>query len=97
VNSPKVPVRSVEQSNTTDCLRVSESWSSGLRLGVEVKHLPKVLSDEFDLSRSEARRLLAQGGVSINGRKIGLDEMDIEERQLFGATLRVGRREKRLP
>ena len=39
-------------------------------------HLPALLAEAFGLSRSEARRLLAQGGVKLDGtdaRRVALD------------------------
>lgn len=34
----------------------------------EKKHLPKVISDEFGLSMSEGRRLIAQNAVKVDGK-----------------------------
>ncbi|HWH10308.1 MAG TPA: tyrosine--tRNA ligase [Solirubrobacteraceae bacterium] len=53
-------------------------------------HLPGVIADGFGKSRSEARRLLAQGGVHLDGRVI--DEIDVAGRRLDGRVLRVGKR-----
>ncbi len=38
--------------------------------------LPAVISDEFGVSRSEAKRAVAEGDVSINGRMV--TEMDVD-------------------
>ncbi len=53
-------------------------------------HLPALMAEAFGLSRSEARRLLAQGGVKLDGKD--LDELDVAPEDLDGAVLQVGRR-----
>jgi tyrosyl-tRNA synthetase len=58
-------------------------------------HLPALIAEAFGLSRSEARRLLAQGGVKLDGSE--LDALDVPADQLDGVVLQVGkRRYKRL-
>jgi tyrosyl-tRNA synthetase len=60
-------------------------------------HLPALLSEEFGLSRSEARRLIEQGGVRIGGEVVGGDQLDLPLDGLDGAVVQVGkRRYKRL-
>jgi tyrosyl-tRNA synthetase len=56
-------------------------------------HLPALLADN-DLagSRGEARRLIAQGAVRIDGGVVASDELDVARDRLDGAELRVGRR-----
>jgi tyrosyl-tRNA synthetase len=56
-------------------------------------HLPALLADAFGLSRSEARRLLAQGGVRLNGEP--LSELDVPAAELDDRVLQVGRRQFR--
>ncbi|HEY3463266.1 MAG TPA: tyrosine--tRNA ligase [Gaiellaceae bacterium] len=53
-------------------------------------HLPAVLADAFDLSTSEARRLIAQGGVKLDGDMVG--ELDLPRERLEGAVLQAGKR-----
>jgi tyrosyl-tRNA synthetase len=53
-------------------------------------HLPALMADAFGLSRSEARRLLTQGGVKLDGKE--LDALDVAAEELDGAVLQVGRR-----
>jgi tyrosyl-tRNA synthetase len=53
-------------------------------------HLPALMADAFGLSRSEARRLLAQGGVKLDGKELA--ELDVPADELDGAVLQVGRR-----
>jgi tyrosyl-tRNA synthetase len=60
-------------------------------------HLPALLADEFGLSRSEARRLIEQGGVQVGGEVVGGDQLDLPVDGLDGAVVQVGkRRYKRL-
>jgi len=60
-------------------------------------HLPALLAEHFDLSRSEARRLIDQGGVRIGGRVLEAGRLDVPAAELDGEVLQVGkRRHKRL-
>jgi tyrosyl-tRNA synthetase len=60
--------------------------------GAGVVHLPALIADGFGRSRGEARRLLAQGAVRLDGQVLGGDELDIEPERLDGAVLQVGKR-----
>jgi tyrosyl-tRNA synthetase len=53
-------------------------------------HLPAVLADAFGLSTSEARRLIAQGGVKVDGDAVR--ELDLPRDRLAGAVLQAGKR-----
>jgi len=53
-------------------------------------HLPALLADAFGLSTSEARRLIGQGGVKIEGSPVA--ELDVPREQLSGAVLHAGKR-----
>jgi tyrosyl-tRNA synthetase len=55
-------------------------------------HLPAVIADAFGMSRAEARRLLAQGGVKLRGEPLGPDDLDLPPERLDGAILQVGKR-----
>jgi tyrosyl-tRNA synthetase len=55
-------------------------------------HLPALIERLFGLSRSEARRLLAQGGVRLDGDPLGADDQDLPAERLDGAVLQVGKR-----
>lgn len=55
-------------------------------------HLPAVISDAFGLSRSEARRLLGQGAVKLDGDALSGDDLDLPLERLDGAVLQVGKR-----
>jgi len=58
-------------------------------------HLPAVLAQGFGLSTSEARRLLAQGGVRIDGEPLGAGELDVPSERLADRVLQVGKRQFR--
>jgi tyrosyl-tRNA synthetase len=55
-------------------------------------HLPAVMAEAFGLSRSEARRLLTQGGVKLDGDELDGATLDMPADRLDGAVLQVGRR-----
>ena len=60
-------------------------------------HLPALLAEHFGLSRSEARRLIDQGGVRIGGKVLEAGRLDVPAAELDGEVLQVGkRRHKRL-
>src|SRR5262249_55549139 len=55
-------------------------------------HVPAAREVAFGVSRSEARRLLAQGGVRVDGELLDPDELDVERALLDGAVVQLGRR-----
>jgi hypothetical protein len=57
---------------------------------VEFIHLPAIISDEFGISRSQARMEVATGTVSVDGeeRLVGQD-MDIPREEVAGKTIEV--------
>jgi tyrosyl-tRNA synthetase len=55
-------------------------------------HMPALLADGFGLSRSDARRMLAQGGVKVDGEPLGPGDLDVPSERLDGAVLQVGKR-----
>jgi tyrosyl-tRNA synthetase len=57
-----------------------------------VVHLPQLMADSFAISSSEARRLLGQGGVKLDGEPIPPGRLDIEAAELDGRVLQVGKR-----
>jgi tyrosyl-tRNA synthetase len=58
-------------------------------------HLPALLAEAFGLSRSDARRMLAQGGVKLDGEPLGPDDIDVSPERLDGAVLQIGKRKFR--
>jgi tyrosyl-tRNA synthetase len=57
-----------------------------------VAHLPALLAAEFGLSTSEARRLLQQGGVKLDGETVPGEPLDLPVDGLGGRVLQVGKR-----
>ena len=55
-------------------------------------HLPALLRDAFGISASEGRRLLAAGGVRLDGEPLSADALDAAGDVLDGSVLQVGRR-----
>jgi tyrosyl-tRNA synthetase len=53
-------------------------------------HLPALLAAVFGLSTSDGRRLIAQGGVRLDGAPVA--ELDVARRSLEGAVLQAGKR-----
>jgi tyrosyl-tRNA synthetase len=65
--------------------------------GTDPVHLPALLhSAGLASSRGEARRLIAQGGVRVDGTPLGSAELDVARDRLAGKELRVGRRFARI-
>jgi tyrosyl-tRNA synthetase len=60
-------------------------------------HLPALLREHFGISSSEARRLLAGGGIRLDGEQLSGSDLDVPAERLDGRVLQVGkRRHKRL-
>jgi tyrosyl-tRNA synthetase len=57
----------------------------------ETAHVPTLIRDVFGLSTSEARRLIAQGGVKLNGET--LRDFDLPRAALEDGLLQVGKRQ----
>jgi tyrosyl-tRNA synthetase len=57
-----------------------------------VVHLPALIAAEFELSTSDARRLLKQGGVRLDGEALGAEPLDLPVSELSGKVLQVGKR-----
>jgi tyrosyl-tRNA synthetase len=55
-------------------------------------HLPAVIAEVFGRSRSEARRMLAQGGVRLDGEPLAGDVLDVPASALDGRVLQLGKR-----
>jgi tyrosyl-tRNA synthetase len=53
-------------------------------------HLPALLARAFGVSTSEARRLIAQGGVQVDGEAVA--ELDVPRKRLENAVLQAGKR-----
>jgi tyrosyl-tRNA synthetase len=55
-------------------------------------HLPALLERAFSISRSEARRSLAQGGVKLDGETVGNGTLDLPTVEVDGKVLQLGKR-----
>ena len=55
-------------------------------------HLPALLASAFSISSSEARRLLRQGAVKVDGEAIAPGVLELDSAELSGTVLQVGRR-----
>ena len=53
-------------------------------------HLPALLASVFGVTTSEARRLIAQGGVRLDGEVVG--DLDAPRERVAGAVLQAGKR-----
>jgi tyrosyl-tRNA synthetase len=53
-------------------------------------HVPAVIADAFGISTSEARRLITQGGVRLDGRPV--EDLDLPREELAGTVLQAGKR-----
>ncbi len=70
-------------------LEIEEYGFEGSNGGI---HMPELIADAFGLSRSEARRLIDQGGVSLDETALQAGEYDLAPDRLEGVVLRVGKR-----
>jgi tyrosyl-tRNA synthetase len=61
-----------------------------------VLHLPGLMAEEFGISRSQARRLIDEGGVTLGDRQLATGEHDVSAARADGQVLKVGRRRFRL-
>jgi len=55
-------------------------------------HVPALIAAEFGVSRSEARRMIDQGGVTLGERALAAGEHDVPCERADGEILKVGRR-----
>jgi tyrosyl-tRNA synthetase len=55
-------------------------------------HLPAAIAEGFGMSRSDARRMLSQGGVRLDGEPLAGADLDLPRERLDGAVLQVGKR-----
>jgi tyrosyl-tRNA synthetase len=53
-------------------------------------HLPALLAEQFGISTSDARRLIAQGAVKVDGEPV--NDLDVPRSLLAGSVLQAGRR-----
>jgi tyrosyl-tRNA synthetase len=74
-------------------LDLSSAEADGMRSGDDGEvHLPLLISSAFAISTSEARRLLNQGAVRLDGEALDGQRLDLPTGELSGKVLQVGRR-----
>ncbi len=76
----------IDHETPEDVVEVEVAAANGL------VHVPAALAAAFGISRSEARRLIAQGGVRVGGEPLGAHELDVAPERLDGRVVQVGRR-----
>ena len=71
-----------------------EEWDIGAYGGSEpdVILLPQLIGAGFEQSSSEARRLIKQGGVKLDGETVAADVLELPRAELAGKVLQVGKR-----
>jgi tyrosyl-tRNA synthetase len=57
-----------------------------------IVHMPAVIADAFSLSRSQARRLIDEGGVKLGEHPLSAGQYDIPVASADGSVLQVGKR-----
>ncbi len=60
--------------------------------GEDPVHLPALLSRAFGVSSSEARRLITQGGVKVEGEAVAADVLDVPADDLRRRVIQLGKR-----
>ena len=58
-------------------------------------HLPELLATLFGVSRSEARRKIAEGAVRLDGEPVDADALDLPVAAVDGRVLQLGKRRYR--
>ena len=82
----------VEHGVPDDIPELSLAEADGIQGNGGDVHLPALIAGVFDLSSSEARRLIAQGGVKLDGEGVPPDRLDMPAGELSGRVLQVGKR-----
>jgi tyrosyl-tRNA synthetase len=77
----------VERSQPSEIEEATVGSDAGL------VHMPAVLAEAFGISRSEARRLIASGGVHVDDE--ALSDLDVAVERVDGRVVRLGRRQFR--
>jgi tyrosyl-tRNA synthetase len=69
-----------------------EIEDAGFQSAGGIVHLPGVMAAEFGISRSQARRLIDEGGVALGETQLSAGEHDVPVERAEGQVLRVGKR-----
>jgi tyrosyl-tRNA synthetase len=75
-----------------DIPELSLAEADGVQANGGDVHLPALIAGVFGMSSSEARRLIAQGGVKLDGEGVDPDSLDVAATELGGRVLQVGKR-----
>jgi tyrosyl-tRNA synthetase len=75
-----------------DIPELALSEADGVAEGNGAVHLPALIAGVFEISSSEARRLIAQGGVKLDGEALAPERFDLPAGELAGRVLQVGKR-----
>jgi tyrosyl-tRNA synthetase len=76
-----------------DVPEVSLAGAAGVPEGDDGEvHMPALIAGAFEMSTSEARRLIAQGGVKLDGESLAPERLDVPLEELAGSVLQVGKR-----
>jgi tyrosyl-tRNA synthetase len=83
----------VEHGVPDDAPEVALKGAAGVGDGEEGQaHLPALIASIFGISSSEARRLIDQGGVKLDGEAVPSGRLDLPVAELGGRVLQVGKR-----
>ncbi len=85
------PLRSASTRSTGTARFPRTSPSTGSPTGA-TSTCPVLIREAFGVSGSEARRLIAQGAVKIDGEPIDPERLDMPSTALSGSVLQVGKR-----
>jgi tyrosyl-tRNA synthetase len=72
-----------------------EIEDAGFSVTDGVVHMPALIADALGRTRSDARRMLAQGAVRLDGEPLGAKDLDLAPARLDGAVLQIGKRQFR--
>jgi tyrosyl-tRNA synthetase len=75
-----------------DIPELSLAEADGVQANGGDVHLPALIAGVFGMSSSEARRLIAQGGVKLDGESVPAERLDLPSADLGGRVLQVGKR-----
>jgi len=75
-----------------DIAEVEWNCSSSSDGPTSTVHVPALLQRAFGISTSEARRVLAQGGVRVDGEQLRAGSLDVPVSEVDGRVLQLGKR-----
>jgi len=75
-----------------EALAIDSNPALAVEGSAELILLPQLIGAGFELSSSEARRLIKQGGVKLDGEPVAADALEMPRAELIGKVLQVGKR-----